>query len=635
MKKLHTHTPSRSAVINPSNFSRRQATLFAILFALFGALVVFLSHAAASPIASIEAESMTLPQGGSIVTDSTASGGRGALLSTTGSASAPASFASTAVKLVVRAKGSYCSGFPQMSVNVDGVPVLGSAVSASTWTEYPVVTNLAAGTHAVSAEFTNPFTEYSGNSGNVKCQRKLYLDVITFYGPAVPTTPLTASMKTPTNGSTVSGGVPVEAMATGSNGVAKVEFYLDGALNKTEGVAPYCMAGDNGSLPCNNWDSTTVPNGSHTITAYAYDSAGLKSAASTSTFTVNNGITVKIINPASGSTVTGGIPVEATATSSSGIAKVEFYLDGVLNKTENIAPYCMASDSGVAPCYNWDSKSVANGSHTITAYAYDSAGIKSPASTVVFNVNNTIVASTPCNGYQPVYADNFDGTVLNTTTTDLTKAVSAWQPYYGPGHNNNGLRRPEAFSLDGVGNLVITASMNSSNQIVSGGMSNKTNMAYGCYETRVRTEADTTGTMSGVILTWPQSGVWPGDGELDWYETGTSPTRNPFSTFIHYPCNEYGGTCPTPYQTQFVHNADAKDWHTITMQWSPTYIKMFRDGLLVQTTYGEGPTPLDAITNVQHIPDVAHHVSVQLDALANRTLAQPVHMYVDYVKVYK
>jgi hypothetical protein len=226
-------------------------------------------------------------------------------------------------------------------------------------------------------------------------------------------------------------------------------------------------------------------------------------------------------------------------------------------------------------------------------------------------VNSTILgpplpAPNP-KGRQLVFEDDFDGNAVNSTN---------WSLYNSAGHAGTGLRRPSAFSTDGQGHLVITA-QSVNGQIVSGGMSNRLNQAYGLYEFRVRTDPDPTGTMSGVVLTWPASGNWPEDGENDIYETGArANSRDPFGSFVHYGQRNS--------QRSFVQNADATQWHTMAMDWSPTAIKVYRDGVLVWT-----------LTDPGAIPHVAHHLCIQLDALAKRQLATPVRMYVDYVRIYK
>jgi hypothetical protein len=206
-----------------------------------------------------------------------------------------------------------------------------------------------------------------------------------------------------------------------------------------------------------------------------------------------------------------------------------------------------------------------------------------------------------------VFQDNFDGKRLDTRR---------WAPYYSPGNAGHGLRRPSALALDGRGNLVVTARM-VNGVLVSGGMAALRNYTYGRFQFRVRTEPDPTGTTSGVVLTWPQSDNWPVDGENDMYETGNrASTRFPFHSFVHYG--------RTNKQYSFDHRADGAQWHTMTMDWSHNAIKIYRDGRLVWT-----------LTHARAIPDVPHHLTIQLDAVTGGALAHPVHMYVDYVRIYK
>jgi endo-1,3-1,4-beta-glycanase ExoK len=210
-------------------------------------------------------------------------------------------------------------------------------------------------------------------------------------------------------------------------------------------------------------------------------------------------------------------------------------------------------------------------------------------------------------GRQLLFQDDFDGTQLNS---------ASWSPYNGTGYNGHGLRRPYAITLDGKGNLVITAqTINGS--VVSGGMANRLNRAYGLYAFRVRTDLDPTRNMSGAVLTWPQSGRFPQDGENDIYETGTYNPRDPFFSFIHF-----GNTASS--QVSFKHFADATEWHTMAMDWSKSAIKIYRDGALVWT-----------VTDPAVIPDAAHHLAIQLDALGAGQLTGPVRMYVDWVRIYQ
>jgi hypothetical protein len=77
-----------------------------------------------------------------------------------------------------------------------------------------------------------------------------------------------------------------------------------------------------------------------------------------------------------------------------GVTKVEFWLDGQLKATDTSSPYAIA----------WDSTTVADGSHSWTALAFDAAGNAATAS-VSFTVSN---APAPDPGPQPI-TETFTG----------------------------------------------------------------------------------------------------------------------------------------------------------------------------------------------------------------------------------
>jgi beta-glucanase (GH16 family) len=203
-----------------------------------------------------------------------------------------------------------------------------------------------------------------------------------------------------------------------------------------------------------------------------------------------------------------------------------------------------------------------------------------------------------------IFQDDFNDSTLNR---------AAWSPYTSIGQEGNGLRRPEAFFIV-AGNLVVTAAMIDGN-LISGGMAQSINQTFGKFEFRVRVEKDSSDAMSAVVLTWPQSERWPMDGENDIYETGTNGDRHAFYTNIHY-----GSSANT--QHSFVHEADASSWHIMSMEWTSDYIKIYRDSSLVWT-----------LTDRNAIPRVNHHLCIQLDAF-KPSIDKPVHMFVDWVKIY-
>lgn len=73
--------------------------------------------------------------------------------------------------------------------------------------------------------------------------------------------------------------------------------------------------------------------------------------------------TVNISSPAENTTVSGIVPINVDASDNTGVARVEFYINGELKTTDTTSPYS----------YSWDSKTVANQQATLKAVAYDTA----------------------------------------------------------------------------------------------------------------------------------------------------------------------------------------------------------------------------------------------------------------------
>jgi len=75
----------------------------------------------------------------------------------------------------------------------------------------------------------------------------------------------TGSITSPAEGSTLSGTVTVTASAQDNVGIARVEFYSDyNTFIGSDTTAPYSM----------NWNTTSVPNGAHTLHLRVYDTGG-------------------------------------------------------------------------------------------------------------------------------------------------------------------------------------------------------------------------------------------------------------------------------------------------------------------------------------------------------------------------
>ncbi len=289
---------------------------------------------------------------------------------------------------------------------------------------------------------------------------------------------------------------------------------------------------------------------------------------------------------------------------SRGIAKVSFYIDDPkrVNPPWSVAkrsPYDLQGKQGRS-ARPLDLGSLADIRHTVTAaVAMRNGKVR------IVSARFSVRASGAQHYTHRVFDDEFSGHSVSG---------SNWTLYHGIGNASRGVRAPGAVSVDGHGHLVITASM-AFGQIVSGGLQARTGYLYGHYEFRIQSEADPAANMSGVVLLWPvsQNRV---DGEEDVYETLAG--RNPIHIFLHDLVLD-----PTA-QDFFAEPADATKWHTVAVDWQPGSFTFYLDGVR---------TIVDSNPSIQ--PKIAHLFSMQLDPSSLQPLSAPVHMFMDYVRIYQ
>jgi hypothetical protein len=134
---------------------------------------------------------------------------------------------------------------------------------------------------------------------------------------------------------------------------------------------------------------------------------------------------------ASESGTSGTITLSATASDNVGVTKVEFYVDGALKGSDTTAAYSMTLDS----------TTLANGSHTLTAKAYDAAGNVATSSSVAFSISNT-TASTQLianSGFESGTASwtASSGVITNDASVPAhAGSYKAWLNGYGTAHTD-------------------------------------------------------------------------------------------------------------------------------------------------------------------------------------------------------
>lgn len=189
-------------------------------------------------------------------------------------------------------------------------------------------------------------------------------------GVLVDTQDPALTLTNPVDGSTISQSITLAATASDASGVKQVQFYIDGALVSTDSSAPYSYS----------WSVLKVEDGQHVIKAVATDQAG-RVAEKTATITLSRaadaagpqltGMSANGVALADGAIFSRSTSITLSAADTSGIARVELLLDGVVVATAS------GSGSYTVP-FKLDT--VANGPHTLALRAVDSVGNASTAS---------------------------------------------------------------------------------------------------------------------------------------------------------------------------------------------------------------------------------------------------------------
>mgnify|MGYP003946950419 CR=1 FL=1 len=231
-------------------------------------------------------------------------------------------------------------------------------------------------------------------------------------GPTQDTTPPTVTMTAPSANQSVSGTVAVSATAQDLGGqIASVSFYLDDSsvAFSTDTTPPYSTT----------WNSATVSNSNHTISARATDSSNNVSALSSVSVTVSNTVpdttppTATVTSPVNGASVSGNVTIRSTASDAVGVQRVELLINGTVVASRTTAPYD----------FTWNTSTYTNSTHTIRTRAYDASnsipGLSAP---VTVTVNNVVVVPPPT-ALKPGDTDG-DGKV---GPADLTAVLRNWK----------------------------------------------------------------------------------------------------------------------------------------------------------------------------------------------------------------
>lgn len=211
-------------------------------------------------------------------------------------------------------------------------------------------------------------------------------------------------------------------------------------------------------------------------------------------------------------------------------------------------------------------------------------------------------------GWHQVFADDFStdppvpvgrfsrcsqaGSLMRSTCSGLPASVAAkWWAYPDGWKDSNGRGTYAPSKVVSIQNGVLNYYIHSQNGVhlvaalepkIPGGVNNG-GLLYGRYEVRFRTDA-----LPGykiAWLLWPDSDVWPEDGEIDFPEGNLNAE---FSAFMHYR-NATSGSQRAAYPT----GVSFTSWHTAVIEWMPGYCRFLLDRKVIGTSTRNVPdTPM-------------------------------------------
>jgi hypothetical protein len=192
-------------------------------------------------------------------------------------------------------------------------------------------------------------------------------------------------------------------------------------------------------------------------------------------------------------------------------------------------------------------------------------------------------------GWHQVFTDNF---TTNVRLGSFPSAVSSkWGAYPDGWHDTSGRGTYMPSKVVSVQNGVMNLHIHTENGIHMVAVpyplipraSSHNGRLYGRYAVRFR--ADPLAGYKTAFLLWPDSEVWPRDGEIDFPEGNLNTT---ISAFMHRQGGTRGGA-DDAYRTSKTYPS----WHTAVIQWGPSATTFILDGATIGTsTRGIPKTPM-------------------------------------------
>jgi len=215
-------------------------------------------------------------------------------------------------------------------------------------------------------------------------------------------------------------------------------------------------------------------------------------------------------------------------------------------------------------------------------------------------------------GWTQVFADDF--TTAAPLGSFLSSYGSRWGAYPSPWKDTsgNGVYNP-AKTMSAVGGAMdLWVHTESGVHYVAAPQPKLPTMTYGRFSARF--QADSTPGYKVAWLLWPDSGVWPADGEIDFPE---GDLNSNMSAFAHF-ASSGGG------QDAFTLSTTFTGWHTATIDWTPGKLVFYLDGKVIGVS-------------TKLVPSKPMHWVMQTETTLNGTAPSSSasgHVRVDWVTAY-
>ena len=238
-------------------------------------------------------------------------------------------------------------------------------------------------------------------------------------------------------------------------------------------------------------------------------------------------------------------------------------------------------------------------------------------------------------GWKEVFSDNFTTaaplgsfshctvgkTIMTSDCASLPASVASKLFAYPDGWPDNHFGQYTPSQVLSIHNNMLDYYLHTSNGIhevaavvpkIPGGI-NGGGLRYGAYAIRFKAQA-----ISGyktAFLLWPDSEIWPADGEIDFPEGNLNGDLEAAMHFM-------GGTSMTN-QNFYGTKVDYSRWHTAVIEWTPTRCRFILDGRVIGTS-------------VSLIPNTPMHWVLQTQTLRGAAPADDVagHFYVAWIAAY-